>query len=91
MALLSIITLGVVAYVTQRNVLEQQFSAELNSVAAFKEAQIVSWFAERKSDVTFLSENQLNREQLAALLFSADDQAMQADYARTLRETLRSM
>ena len=90
-ALFSTAGLGLVAYLTQRHALERQFSAELEAAVEFKAQEITTWLAERKSDVEFLADSSLNRQQLAAIVDPTTRPADRRQLTTLLTATLAGM
>ncbi|MCB0111840.1 MAG: HAMP domain-containing protein, partial [Caldilineaceae bacterium] len=89
--LFAMVTLACVAYMTQREALEKQFSAQLNAAADSKRAQISAWVAERESDVMFLSGNHFTRQHLATFLRAEAAAEEKVNAAEVLHESLASL
>jgi len=67
-ALVSVIGLGLAAYLDERNALEAQVKDQLTSVADLKKEQIITWLAERQADARLLAVNKLNQDHLTQIL-----------------------
>ena len=66
--LVSIISLGLVAFWRERSALQNQLSLELTSSVTYTQQRLQDWLRERQADVRFLAADTSNRENFLHLL-----------------------
>jgi len=87
-ALISVIGLGLAAYLNERTALETQVTAQLTSVADLKKEQIITWLNERQADVRLLAVNKLNQEHFTEILSPDIPAQRKAEFAAFLADNL---
>lgn len=87
-ALISVIGLGLAAYLNERAALEAQVTAQLTSVADLKKEQIITWLNERQADVRLLAVNKLNQEHFTEILSPNIPAQRKAEFAAFLADNL---
>ncbi|GAB4427518.1 MAG: hypothetical protein Fur0044_25390 [Anaerolineae bacterium] len=87
-ALISVIGLGLAAYLNEQAALEAQVTAQLTSVADLKKEQIIAWLNERQADVRLLAVNKLNQEHLTEILSPDIPTQRKAEFAAFLTDNL---
>jgi signal transduction histidine kinase/HAMP domain-containing protein len=89
--LFSIIVLGLVAYWSERDALQDQLSLELTSSVEYTQQRLQDWLRERHSDVRFLAANASNQESVQQLLFPNTTQTSRQFHLSRLKASLLSM
>lgn len=90
-SLLSVLSLGITAYISERDALKAQVLAELDTIVQLKETQLNAWFHERRADLHLISLSDVNREYLGELLDSDTSAADREHYTSILLTNLNSM
>ncbi|MCE7984327.1 MAG: HAMP domain-containing protein [Caldilinea sp. CFX5] len=89
--LLSIVSLGLVAFWRERAALENQLSDELTSSVEYTKQRLRDWLRERQSDVHFLAADDSNRASFSHLLDANTPPAQEQLHRSRLTASLVSM
>lgn len=89
--LFAIISLGLVAFWSERAALEEQFSQELTASVDYTERRLQDWLQERQSDAQFLGSDDTNRESFAHLLKASTPLEQEQFHRSRLTASLVSM
>jgi diguanylate cyclase (GGDEF)-like protein/putative nucleotidyltransferase with HDIG domain len=67
-ALITGISLGIIAYSSSRSALRTRVNEQLTSIADLKKEQILIWIEDRRSDVNALASNKLNQQHFTEII-----------------------
>lgn len=84
----AVAALGLAAYQSEKQAIEDQVVSQLSSTAMLKKQQLTLWLEERKSDVRLLAVNWLNQEHFSEILSDHIPQTRKDEFALFLNDNL---